>query len=123
MHEVRCVQLNPHLLLQRAVLLLFCISAFFAIQTSLGLAPYSHLAPKKVAIQHLQEYDSSGQLLRSVFAIGAVDSVPVDNLLTDKRPDLWAAQKNGWEWLVAPLPGHSVALCQSLGLPLPEMQN
>ena len=80
--------------------MLLCISTFFAVQTSLVSSPYTYLAPKKVPIQHLHEYDSSGTLLRSVFAIGAVDSVPVDNLLDDKHPQLWAAEKSGWEWLV-----------------------
>lgn len=90
--------------LQRAVLALFCVSIFFAAQTSLGQEPYTHLAPKKVIVQHLHEHSGARGIHRSVFAVGAVDSVPVDGLLKSKDAELWKASRNGWEWLVRPLP-------------------
>ena len=86
--------------MQRAVLLLLCLSAIFAVQASLGLSPYTVRSPKKVIVQHLHEHDDSGTVTRSVFAVGAVDSVPVDGLLQDRDSDIWAAKSSGWEWQV-----------------------
>lgn len=85
--------------LRRSVLLLFCISILFAVQASLGLRPYTSEAPKKIFLQHLHEHDSAGRPVRSVFAVGSVDSIPVDSLLQKKDTSLWAAQRSGWEWL------------------------
>ena len=82
------------------MLLLLCLSAVFAVQASLGLAPYTARSPKKVIVQHLHEHDDSGTVTRSVFAVGAVDSVPVAGLLQDRDPDVWAAKSSGWEWQV-----------------------
>ena len=85
--------------MQRAVLLLLCLSAIFALQASLGLSPYTARSPKKVIVQHLHEHDGR-TVTRSVFAVGAVDSVPVDGVLQDRDPDIWAAKSSGWEWQV-----------------------
>lgn len=60
--------------------------------------PYTPLSPKKVFLQHLHHHDSRA-VTRSVFAVGAVDSVRVDGLLAGKDP-LWEAKPLGWEWQV-----------------------
>lgn len=80
--------------------MLYTLTALLAIQTSLGRMPYTDMAPKRIFLQHLHEHDASGTIQRSVFAAGAVDSVPLDALLVDKRPDLWTSKKSGWEWQV-----------------------
>ena len=80
--------------------MLYTLTLFLAVQISLGTLPYTEMTPKRIFLQHLHEHDMSGKIQRSVFAIGAVDSVPLDNLLEDKMPHLWSRQKSGWEWQV-----------------------
>ncbi len=86
--------------MQRVVATLYSLSFLAALLVSLGSRPYTRLAPKKIFLQHLHEHDASGAVHRSVFAIGAVDSVPIDGLLKDVMPGVSYEAKSGWEWQV-----------------------
>ena len=80
---------------------------------SLAKEPYSWLTPKRVFVQHLHRVQANGSL-DSVFAVGAVDAIPVDSLLAKQRVALSLdsqnstglekayvdAEANGWEWQV-----------------------
>lgn len=93
--------------MQRMVGLLYGLSFLTAVLVSLGSKPYTRLAPKKVFLQHLHEHDASGAILRSVFAVGAVDSVPIDGLLEKMMPEVKYESTSGWEWQVK----HSCKAC------------
>lgn len=86
---------------QKIVLTLYTVSGLIAVMVSFGSKPYTYLAPKKLFLQHLHEHDTSGRIHRSVYAVGAVDSVPVDYLLKKLPAGLQAVERSGWEWQVA----------------------
>ena len=103
------------LILQRLVLMLLMASACLGGWISLAKEPYSWLTPKRVFVQHLHRVQTNGSL-DSVFAVGAVDAIPVDNLVAKQRVTLSLdthldtqnssgleeayvdAEANGWEW-------------------------
>ena len=72
-----------------------------AIIASLSLAPYNYLAPKKIFLQHLHEHGPAGDISRSVFAVGAVDSVPIDSFFDARLSNVSSAEETGWEWQVS----------------------
>ena len=86
--------------MQRVMVALYALSFLTAVLVSLGSRPYTRLAPKKVFLQHLHEHDTSGTVHRSGFAIGAVDSVPIDKLLEKVIPEVKYKRTSGWEWQV-----------------------
>lgn len=86
--------------MQRVVVTLYTLSFLAAVSVSLVSRPYTRLAPKKIFLQHLHEHDAAGTLHRSVFAIGAVDSVPVDKFLETRMPAVKYERTSGWEWQV-----------------------
>lgn len=65
------------------------------------MSPYNRLSPKKIFLQHLHEHDSTGTVHRSVFAVGAVDSVPLDSVLQRTAAKLESVTASGWEWQVS----------------------
>ena len=87
--------------MQRVVAGLYALSFLAAVLVSLGSRPYTRLAPKKIFLQHLHEHDASGTVHRSVFAVGAVDSVPIDGLLEEMMPEVKFERTSGWEWQVS----------------------